>query len=65
MPRVAIAAASRARSDADLIVANDQTQLTPDRHPALILDASGLIAEVQTQDQLAATLLDTVAFRLR
>jgi phosphopantothenoylcysteine synthetase/decarboxylase len=59
-----IAAESRTRSDADLIVANDQTELTPDRHPALILDAGGLIAEVETQEQLAAVLLDTVAARL-
>jgi phosphopantothenoylcysteine synthetase/decarboxylase len=59
-----IATASRVRSHADLIVANDQAHLTQDRHPALILDESGLIAEVETQEQLAAALLDALAARL-
>jgi phosphopantothenoylcysteine decarboxylase/phosphopantothenate--cysteine ligase len=61
---MAIAGESRARSRAELIVANDQSRLTADRHPALILDAGGLIAEVETQEQLAAALLDAVAARL-
>jgi phosphopantothenoylcysteine synthetase/decarboxylase len=62
---IAIAAESRERSRADLIVANDQTQLTVERHPALILDAGGFIAEVETQEELAAALLDAVAGRLK
>src|SRR5207302_9870777 len=60
---IAIATASRERSQADLIVANDQDQLTADRHPALLLDAGGLLAEVETQDELAAALLDLLAGR--
>jgi phosphopantothenoylcysteine synthetase/decarboxylase len=62
---IAIAAASRATSRAELIVANDQTRLSADRHPALLLDESGVIADVETQEELAAALLDAVNRRLK
>jgi len=54
---------SRARSAADLLVANDLRLLTPERHPAWILDAAGLIAAVQTRDELAAELIRLLAAR--
>lgn len=62
---IAIAQASRAHSRADLIVANDKSALTAHAHPALILGAAGVIAEVGTKDELARALLEQVAQRLQ
>jgi phosphopantothenoylcysteine decarboxylase/phosphopantothenate--cysteine ligase len=59
-----IAAESRARSDADLIVANDLEMMSPDRHRAYLLDRSGLVARVETTAELAGRLLDEAAARL-
>jgi phosphopantothenoylcysteine synthetase/decarboxylase len=59
-----IAAASRARSDADLIVANDRAQLAADRHPAILMDGGGVLAETVTREELAAALLGEVGRRL-
>ena len=60
-----IARRSRAQSDAELIVANDLTQLQGGRHPALLLDMCGLVAEVDTTAALAERLAEELAARLR
>lgn len=60
-----IARESRARSRAELIVANDLEMMSPDRHRAYLLDESGVLAQVDTTADLAARLLDEVAARLR
>jgi phosphopantothenate-cysteine ligase len=59
-----IARRSRAHSDAELIVANDLTQLEGGRHPALLLDMCGLVAEVDTTAGLAERLAEEIAARL-
>lgn len=55
-----IAAQSRRRSDADLIVANDLARMSPQRHPAVILDREGIAARVETTEELADRLLTEV-----
>jgi len=59
-----IAAESRARSDADLIVANDLRLMDAVRHPAWILDAGGIVAEAATTAELADKLVQAVTERL-
>jgi phosphopantothenoylcysteine synthetase/decarboxylase len=59
-----IAAASRAKSDAELIVANDRATFTPDRHPAILMDAEGVVAETTTRKEMADRLLQEIARRL-
>jgi len=59
------AKALRTRSGAELVVANDQAALTAERHPALLLDEAGLVAEADTPDGLAGPLLSAVAARAR
>ncbi len=61
---VRIGAESRARSDADLLVANDRATFTPGRHPALLLDRTGVIAATETREQLSETLLGEIGRRL-
>jgi phosphopantothenoylcysteine synthetase/decarboxylase len=55
----------RSRSGAELVVANDQATLTAERHPALLLDETGLVAEADTPERLAGPLLGAVAARAR
>jgi phosphopantothenoylcysteine synthetase/decarboxylase len=55
----------RQRARAELVVANDQATFSADRHPALLLDETGVVAGVQTPDELAAPLLAAVAARAR
>jgi phosphopantothenoylcysteine decarboxylase/phosphopantothenate--cysteine ligase len=62
---IRIAQASRERSGAELIVANDQATLTAGRHPALLLDETGLLAETETPQALAPPLLEAIARRAR
>ena len=54
---------SRARSNADLLVANDLRMMTPDRHPAWILDADGVVAEVKTREELGSELIRLIGER--
>lgn len=61
---IEIASRSRSRSRAELIVANDLRAMTPERHPALILDEQGLRSRVETNAELAEALLGLVASRL-
>ena len=58
-----IAAESRARSDAELVVANDLTSISGEGHAAYLLDASGLLARTATTEELADRLLREVAAR--
>src|SRR5947207_537625 len=60
-----IARRSRERSDADLIVANDLSMMGPERHPAWIMDRSGVTAEAATTAELAEGLVRELALRLR
>jgi len=60
---LAIAGESRARSDADLIVANDRAMFTPTRHPAWILDADGVLAQTETRAELCDALIRLLAER--
>jgi phosphopantothenoylcysteine synthetase/decarboxylase len=60
-----IAAESRERSDADLVVANDLSAMDPRRHPAYILDRSGLVNTVGTTDELAQALVNELSRRLQ
>jgi phosphopantothenoylcysteine decarboxylase / phosphopantothenate---cysteine ligase len=62
---VRIAQRLRERSGAELVVANDQASLTPDRHPTLLLDERGLRAEAETPEALAGPLLAALAERAR
>ncbi|MFN3650926.1 MAG: phosphopantothenoylcysteine decarboxylase [Armatimonadota bacterium] len=62
---IRIASRSRERSRAELIVANDLTGLTADRHPALILDEHGVQASVETNAELAERLLELLVQRLQ
>lgn len=59
------AQALRERCGAELVVANDQATLTRDRHPALLLDERGIVAETATPAALAEPLLAAVARRAR
>jgi phosphopantothenoylcysteine synthetase/decarboxylase len=59
----AIARASRERSRAELIVANDLSALAPGRHPALIMDETGVLHRVENTAELAARLLDEIERR--
>jgi phosphopantothenoylcysteine synthetase/decarboxylase len=59
------AQALRLRSRAELVVANDHATLSHDRHPALLLDEAGIVAEAETPDELAEALLSAVAERAR
>jgi phosphopantothenate-cysteine ligase len=60
-----IARRSRERSDADLIVANDKATFGPGRHPAIMLDREGIVAETATQDEMADRLAEILAVRVR
>jgi phosphopantothenoylcysteine decarboxylase/phosphopantothenate--cysteine ligase len=62
---IRIAAASRERSQADLILANDLASFAPGRHPAILMDAHGVLAETGTREELADRLLGEIARRLR
>jgi phosphopantothenoylcysteine synthetase/decarboxylase len=62
---VRIAQRLRERSGAELVVANDQAGLTPDRHPTLLLDERGPRAEAETPEALAGPLLAALAERAR
>ncbi|MBI3909612.1 MAG: phosphopantothenoylcysteine decarboxylase [Armatimonadetes bacterium] len=61
---LAIAEEARRRAGADLIVANDRATFTSGHHPAAILAAEGVVAEVQTRDQLARRLAREITRRL-
>lgn len=60
-----IAQESRARSGADMIVANDLAGITLTEHIAFILDAGGLIARTRTSQELANVLCDEIGRRRR
>jgi phosphopantothenoylcysteine decarboxylase/phosphopantothenate--cysteine ligase len=62
---VRIAQESRRRSGAELMVANDQATFTPERHPTLLLDETGILAEAETPETLAAPLLAAIETRRR
>jgi phosphopantothenoylcysteine decarboxylase/phosphopantothenate--cysteine ligase len=59
-----IAAASRRRSGAELIVANDLSALTETAHSAYMLDENGLVAATSTTAELADRLTAELAVRL-
>jgi len=59
------AQALRRRCGAELVVANDQATLTAERHPALLLDEGGVVAEAETAEALAAPLLSQLVRRVR
>jgi phosphopantothenoylcysteine synthetase/decarboxylase len=59
------AQALRRRSEAELVVANDLATLTVERHPALLLDAEGVLAEAETPEALAGPLLAQLTRRAR
>jgi phosphopantothenoylcysteine synthetase/decarboxylase len=61
---LSIAQESRARSEADLMVANDLSGMAPGRHLAYLLDADGVIAHVETTAALAARLAEELTARL-
>jgi phosphopantothenoylcysteine synthetase/decarboxylase len=48
---------ARAASEAEFLVANDLALLTAERHPALVLGRDGLLAEVETGEELAAVVV--------
>jgi phosphopantothenoylcysteine synthetase/decarboxylase len=56
---------SRARSDADLLVANDLSRLSDTLHPAYLLDRSGVVAQTETTEALAACLVREIVTRLQ
>jgi phosphopantothenoylcysteine synthetase/decarboxylase len=62
---VRIAHALRQRSGAELVVANDQATLTPDRHPTLLLEERGVRAEAYTPGALAGPLLAAIGEQAR
>jgi phosphopantothenoylcysteine decarboxylase / phosphopantothenate---cysteine ligase len=51
------------RSGADLVVANDQETLSQERHPTVLLNESGTLAEAETPEALADPLLAAIASR--
>lgn len=59
-----IAEESRARSGAELIVANDLTRMDATRHLAFLLDGDGIVARVETTEALADALSVELAKRL-
>lgn len=59
-----IARASRIRSRADLVVANDLTQIGEGRHTAFIVDGSGAARRCETTSELASGLVRELAARL-
>jgi phosphopantothenoylcysteine decarboxylase / phosphopantothenate---cysteine ligase len=59
------AQALRHRSGAELVIANDQTTLSPDSHPTLLLDETGVLAEAGTPEALAGPLLAAISARAR
>lgn len=59
-----VAEESRRASGAELLVANDIAEKHPGRHPALLLDESGVLAETATTEELATALADELARRL-
>ncbi len=61
---LAIAARSRVRSAADLIVANDLTSIGAGRHRSYLLDEGGLVSTQDTTEALAIRLADELAQRL-
>lgn len=61
---LAIAERSRARSGAELIVANDLDRKGAGKHRAYLLDAGGVLARTETTEALAERLLDEVGRRL-
>jgi phosphopantothenoylcysteine synthetase/decarboxylase len=61
---LAIAEASRARSDADMVVANDLSRMDRERHPAVLMDRQGVRARVETTAELAERLADELAKEL-
>jgi phosphopantothenoylcysteine synthetase/decarboxylase len=60
-----IAQELRGRAGAELVVANDQAALTPERHPTLLLDECGMLAEAETPEALAGPLLAAISSRVR
>jgi phosphopantothenoylcysteine synthetase/decarboxylase len=59
------ALASLHANRADLVVANDLTQIRDEQHPALILNADGeMLARPSTKSEIAAHLCDALAERL-
>lgn len=60
-----VAHALRRRCGAELVVANDLATFAPDRHPALLLDETGILAEAETPEALAPPLLAEIARRAR
>lgn len=62
---VRIAQTLRQRCGAELVVANDQASLSRDRHPALLLDEHGVVAETETPETLAGPLLAEIDRRAR
>ena len=61
---IRIGTESRARSQADLLLANEQGSIQGERHPAVLLGPEGVLADVTTRDELVQVLLDTVGRRL-
>lgn len=59
-----IARASAARSRADLVVANDLSEYAGERHPAFILNQQEVLAETETTQGLADSLVTVLAKRL-
>ena len=59
------AQALRQQLGAEMVVANDQATLSTDRHPTVLLDATGILVEAQTPEALAAPLLAAIASRAR
>ena len=62
---LAIAAASRIRSRAELIVANDLTAYREGLHPAFLLDESGRVVRTETTAELADRLVREIELRLQ
>jgi phosphopantothenoylcysteine synthetase/decarboxylase len=59
------AQALRLRAGAELVVANDQATLSHGRHPALLLDETGIVAAAETPEELAEPLLTAIVERAR
>ena len=53
------------RSKADLVVANNLSDIYGNKHKAYIVDAYGEKAEVATKEELASTLLSIIAEKIR
>ena len=61
---IKIAKRSMARSKADIIVANDLSKMTKDKHPAFIIDNEGT-KKVDTKTILAEELFGTISLKLK